>query len=62
MMLGPSLLFELYHGDKPRSGHMQEAQLTLTWGKVHGDAVLVGESPEDLFPADPAVGEVDRFG
>jgi hypothetical protein len=24
--------------------------------------VLVGESPEDLFPADPVVGEVDRFG
>jgi hypothetical protein len=22
----------------------------------------VGESPEGLFPADPAVGEADRFG
>ena len=22
----------------------------------------MGESPEDLFPADPVVGEVDRFG
>ena len=24
--------------------------------------VLVGESAEDLFPADPVLGEVDRFG
>jgi len=27
-----------------------------------GDVVLVGESAEDLFPADRVLGEVDRFG
>ena len=27
-----------------------------------GDLVLVCESTEDLFPADPVLGEVDRFG
>lgn len=26
-----------------------------------GDVVLVGESADDLLPADPAFGEVDRF-
>jgi len=31
-------------------------------GQSGGDVVLVGESAEDLLPADPVLGEVDRFG
>jgi hypothetical protein len=30
-------------------------------GQSGGDVVLVGESVEDLLPADPDLGEVDRF-
>jgi hypothetical protein len=31
-------------------------------GQLGGDILLMGESAEDLFPADPVLGEVDRFG
>ena len=31
-------------------------------GQSGGDVVLVGESVEDLLPADPDLGEVDLFG
>jgi hypothetical protein len=34
----------------------------VTGGQSGGDVVLVGESAEDLLPADPVLGEVDRFG
>ena len=30
-------------------------------GQSGSDVVLVGESAEDLFPADPVLGEVDRL-
>jgi hypothetical protein len=31
-------------------------------GQLGSGVVLAGESAEDLFPADPVLGEVDRFG
>ena len=34
----------------------------VTRGQSGSDVVLVGESAEDLLPADPVVGDVDRFG
>jgi hypothetical protein len=33
----------------------------VTSGQSGGDVVLAGESAEDLRPADPVLGEVDRF-
>ena len=33
----------------------------MSCGQLGGDVVLVGESPEDLLPADPVLGEVDRL-
>jgi len=34
----------------------------VTRGQSGSDVVLMGESAEDLFPADPVLGDVDRFG
>ena len=34
----------------------------VTRGQSGSDVVLVGESTEDLLPADPVLGEVDRSG
>jgi len=34
----------------------------VTSGQSGSDVVLVGESAEDLLPADPVLGDVDRFG
>ena len=35
--------------------------IRVSCGQSGGDVVLVGESAEDLLPADPGLGEVDRF-
>ena len=34
----------------------------VTRGQSGSDVVLVGESAEDLLPADPVLGDVDRLG
>jgi hypothetical protein len=34
----------------------------VSCGQVRSDVILVGESAEDLFPADRVLGEVDRLG
>ena len=36
--------------------------IRVSRGQLGGGVVLVGESAEDLLPADPVLGEVDRFG
>jgi len=38
-----------------------EIRFGVSCGQSGGDVVLVGESAEDLLPADPELGEVDRF-
>jgi hypothetical protein len=38
-----------------------EIRFGVSCGQLRGDVVLVGEPAEDLLPADPALGEVDRF-
>ena len=38
-----------------------EIRFGVSCGQLGSDVVLVGESAEDLFPADPVLGEVDRF-
>jgi len=38
-----------------------EIRFGVSCGQLGGDVVLVGESAEDLLPADPVLGEVDRF-
>ena len=38
-----------------------ETRFGVPCGQSGGDVVLVGESAEDLLPADPELGEVDRF-
>ena len=38
-----------------------ETRFGVPCGHSGGDVVLVGESAEDLLPADPELGEVDRF-
>jgi hypothetical protein len=44
---------EVVWGSKTRFG--------VPCGQSGGDVVLVGEPAEDLLPADPGLGEVDRF-
>jgi hypothetical protein len=34
----------------------------VSCGQLGSNVVLVGESAEDLFPADPVLGKVDRLG
>jgi hypothetical protein len=38
-----------------------EIRFGVSCGHLHGDVVLVGEAAENLLPADPMLGEVDRF-
>src|ERR1035441_10581827 len=38
-----------------------ETRFGVSCGQSGGDVVLVGESAEDLPPADPVVGEVDQL-
>jgi hypothetical protein len=38
-----------------------EIRFGASCGQLRGDVVLVGEPAEDLLPADPVLGEVDRF-
>jgi len=38
-----------------------EIRFGVACGQLGGDVILLGESPEDLLPADPVLGEVDRL-
>ena len=54
---GPGLLLACWARIHDRGGDLLSSCSSM--GLSGGDLVLVGESAEDLFPADPVVGEVD---
>jgi hypothetical protein len=75
MRMGPFPAMRFTRGPVPSNMYLSNVRrpiFTILWGseirfgvscgQLGRDVVLVGESAKDLLPADPVVGEVDRFG